>query len=162
MRIGAAIADVAGAERDLGRELWRVGERHPSDHDVFHLTKTLAGFCDSHLEQLAPHADRYSESIDTSSSSTGRGPVDKLVEKGGAILGRRPASANVLLGDLRKLHLAASRASIEWVMLAQGAQAVRDADLLATVSACHGETLRALKWTTYRIKTAAPQALAGG
>jgi hypothetical protein len=47
-------------------------------------------------------------------------------------------------------------------MPAQGSQAVKDDALLATVSSCHAETLRTLKWTTYRIKATAPQALATG
>jgi hypothetical protein len=32
--------------------------------------------------------------------------------------------------------------------------------LLDTVSGCHAQTLRGLKWTVTRIKTAAPQVLA--
>ena len=46
------------------------------------------------------------------------------------------------------------------VILAQGAQAVTDTDLLNAVSSCHDETLRTVKWATYRIKTASPQILA--
>jgi hypothetical protein len=64
-----------------------------------------------------------------------------------------------LLGDLRDLHLRYAAASIDWVILAQGAQAARDAELLATVSASHPQTLRGLKWTTTRLKAAAPQVL---
>jgi hypothetical protein len=47
-------------------------------------------------------------------------------------------------------------------MLAQGSQAVKDTELLDVVSKCHDETLRTVKWATYRIKTASPQALAAG
>ena len=50
--------------------------------------------------------------------------------------------------------------SIDWVLLGQGAQAVRDAGLLEAVSECHA-TLRGMKWTVTRLKTAAPQVLAG-
>ena len=39
------------------------------------------------------------------------------------------------------------------------AQAAKDMGLLATVTECHEETLKTLKWTTYRLKEAAPQAL---
>jgi hypothetical protein len=53
----------------------------------------------------------------------------------------------------------AAGASIDWVALAQAAQAAKDAALLDTVTACHAETLRTLKWTTYRRKEAAPQVL---
>jgi hypothetical protein len=53
----------------------------------------------------------------------------------------------------------AAGASLDWVALGQAAQAAKDAALLDTVSGCHAETLRALKWTTYRLKEAAPQVL---
>ena len=65
----------------------------------------------------------------------------------------------LLLRDLKQLYLAASEASICWTILGQGAQAARDQELLATVTRCHDETLRILRWTTTRIKQTAPQAL---
>ena len=55
----------------------------------------------------------------------------------------------------------AAGTSLDWVALGQAAQAARDAELLDTVSACHPQTLRTLKWTTYRLKEAAPQVLMG-
>jgi hypothetical protein len=64
-----------------------------------------------------------------------------------------------LLRDLRDLHLLAAAASIAWVILAQGAQAGRDRELLAVVDAHHPMALKTLKWTTTRIKEAAPQVL---
>jgi hypothetical protein len=66
----------------------------------------------------------------------------------------------LLLSDLRRVYLLASEASINWVMLGQGAQAIKDAELLAVVTKGHGETLQTVKWATYRIKSAAPQILA--
>jgi hypothetical protein len=62
---------------------------------------------------------------------------------------------------LREVHLLAARASINWVILAQGAQAIRDEDLLEIVTARHPFALKTLKWSTTRIKQAAPQVLAG-
>jgi len=44
-------------------------------------------------------------------------------------------------------------------MLAQGAQAARDAELLEVVSRSHALTLRGMKWTVTRIKLAAPHVL---
>ena len=65
----------------------------------------------------------------------------------------------LLLRDLRALHVLAAGASLDWVALGQAAQAARDTELLEAVSACHRGTLRTLKWTTYRLKEAAPQTL---
>jgi hypothetical protein len=144
MKLGGAIEQVAKAERVLADELEAVGERHRTDHDVFHLTRTLANKERAHIDALEPHAGRYEVQLD----GTGTVPSD-----------RQAFSGPALLGDLRHLHLLAAGASLDWVALSQGAQAAKDTDLLDTVGACHEETLRTLKWTTYRLKEAAPQAL---
>jgi hypothetical protein len=145
VKLGAAIEQVANAERELAAALLAARERHPDDQDIFHLTKTLADRESSHLDALAPHASRYDAAVD------GAQPTASLPEAEDPAL-QLPA-------DLRQLHLLAAGASLDWVALAQGAQAAKDTDLLATVTECHNETLQTLKWTTYRLKEAAPQAL---
>lgn len=146
MKLGVAIEQVAKAERELAQELSAVGQRHKTDHDVFHMTRTLAKRESANVDALATHAGRYEANVDNPSSPGHSTPNEE-------------DSALALLHDLRRLHLLAAGASLDWVALAQGAQAAKDTDLLATVSECHGETLRTLKWTTYRLKEAAPQAL---
>jgi hypothetical protein len=89
----------------------------------------------------------------------GAGVLDKAREKGAELIGRRPETGLVLLRDLRALHLLYAEASIDYTILGQGAQASRDAALLADVSHCHTQTLRGMKWTVTRLKTAAPQVL---
>lgn len=80
-------------------------------------------------------------------------------ENASEVLGRRPEGGLLLLRDLRELHLLYAAASIDWVILAQGAQAAQHAELLKAVTHAHAQTLRGLKWTVTRIKTAAPQVL---
>ena len=157
MKLGIAIEQVASSECELAERLLEVGERHRTDHDVFHMSKTLAKKERAHLDGLARHAGRYGASIDRDGSS--HGALGAAREKAAQLLGRRPEPGLLLLRDLRELHLLAAGASLDWVALAQGAQAAKDTDLLATVTDCHDETLRTLKWTTYRLKEAAPQAL---
>jgi hypothetical protein len=160
MKLGMAISQVAKAEEKLADSLWQIGERHKSDHDVFHVTKALAGLERGHIETLAKQAERYDGSVDEDAAEPDeRGLIDKAMEKSAELIGRRPEPALLLLRDLRHLHELAARASIEWVILGQGAQAAKDEELLSAVSECHAETLRTLKWTTYRIKEAAPQIL---
>lgn len=159
MKIHLALQEVHDAERALAGELRRVGEEHKADHDVFHLTRTLSGWCDEHLERLVPHGDRYGIALSADGGEE-RGPLARLGEKGSELAGRRPEPGVLLLHDLRELHLAACRASLAWTVLGQGAQAVRDRELLDTVTACHPETIRTMKWTVQRIKEAAPQVLA--
>jgi hypothetical protein len=82
-----------------------------------------------------------------------------LREKTSELLGNGPAAGVLLLRDLRELHLLAAAASIDWVSLAQGAQAATDQELLAAVTECHRTTLRTLQWKTTRIGQTAPQVL---
>lgn len=61
--------------------------------------------------------------------------------------------------DLRELYVLASEASINWVILGQGAQAAKDRELLQPVAECHPDTLRTLKWANTMVKQVSPQAL---
>jgi hypothetical protein len=88
------------------------------------------------------------------------GLAARVRERGAELLGRRPEAGLLLLRDLRDLHLSAARASVAWTVLGQGAQAVRDEELLQVVTACHPETIRTLKWTVQKLKEASPQVLA--
>ena len=158
MKLGLAIAEVRDAEQALARKLNVLGERHKADHDVYHLTETLQRIAHANLERLAPHAARYDVDVDAAEEH-GSGLVDKVREKGSELVGGRPEPGLLLLRDLRTLHLLYAEASIDWVILGQGAQAARDEELLDAVSECHTQTLRGMKWTVTRLKTASPQVL---
>jgi len=187
MKIGLAIQQVRSAESDLAEELERVGERHKTDQEVYHLTRTLANISRRNVEELARFQERYpisggseggngepgllgrlrekgSEVVDSVSEGSGGGErragvLDTVWEKGSELVGRRPESGLLLLRDLRKLYILASEASINWVILGQGAQATKDRELLQTTKMCHPDTLRTLKWTNTKIKETSPQVL---
>ena len=161
MKIGIALRETHDAETDLAAELLRVGERHKADHDVYHLTRTLSAWCDRHVQRLATVADRYDTSLeaDAAADEHDRGLADRMREKGAELLGRRPEPGVVLLRDFRDLHLAAARASLAWTVLGQGAQAIKDQELLQLVTACHPESIRTMKWTVQKLKEASPQVL---
>jgi hypothetical protein len=162
MKIGIALRETHDAETDLATELLRAGERHKSDHDVYHLTRTLSTWCDRHVQRLAALAGRYDTPLeaDTAAEQQDRGLGARVREKSAELLGRRPESGVLLLRDMRDLHLAAARASLAWTVLGQGAQAVKDQELLQIVTACHPETIRTMKWTVQKLKEASPQVLA--
>ena len=162
MKIGAALEAVAEAEAELAHALAGIGERHRADHDVFHTTRTLANRERAHIDELGAHAKRYGTSVERAQQRDpeSAGPLQKVAANCAELVGRRPEPAMLLLSDLRRVYLLASEASINWVMLGQGAQAIKDAELLAVVTKGHGETLQTVKWAIYRIKSAAPQILA--
>ena len=186
MKIGLAIQQVRSAEQDLAEELRKVGERHKTDQEVYHLTRTLGDISRRNVEKLAPFQERYPvsggtgggdgsglfgrlsekgselvESVPGGAESTeGRSDLlDKAREKGSELVGRRPESGLLLLRDLRELYALSSEASINWVILGQGAQAVKDPELLQATEECHPDTLRTLKWTNTMIKIVSPQVL---
>jgi hypothetical protein len=185
MKVGLAIQQARSAEEDLANELERVGERHKTDQEVYHLTRTLADVSRRNAEKMSCFQERYpvsggmreneegsglfdrvrekgAELVESASGSEGgsSGLIDAAREKGAQMVGRRPESGLLLLRDLRALYTLASEASINWVILGQGAQAAKDAELLQATKDCHPDTLRTLKWTNTMIKVVSPQVLA--
>jgi hypothetical protein len=187
MKIGLALQQVRSAESDLAQELETVGERHKTDQEVYHLTRTLANISRRNVEELTHFRERYpisggaegddgepgllgrlrekgSELVDSVSEGSEEGErragvLDTVREKGSEMVGRRPESGLLLLRDLRKLYALASEASIDWVILGQGAQAAKDRELLQATKECHPDTLRTLKWANTMIKNVSPQVL---
>ena len=51
-----------------------------------------------------------------------------------------------LLRDLQDLHLLATLVHTTWTVIAQGAQGLRDTDLLDVAHHCDAETTRQLSW----------------
>jgi hypothetical protein len=85
--------------------------------------------------------------------------TERLREKGSELVGRRGEGDLLMLRDLRKIYTEASGVSIDWVMLAHAAQALKDAELLRLVQECHPETLRQIRWVNAKVKEASPQVL---
>lgn len=163
MKLGAALKRLHELEAELAEEYRRVGGRHPSDHDVYHQCHTFAKQCEEHAAKLAPVAERYGAAVDEEvGPDFWTGVLDRARRAVGAPLGRAPQSGLVLLRDLRELFLRAEECSITWVMVAQAAQAARDAQLLDIATGCHTETETQVKWFTTKIKLASPQALVVG
>jgi len=160
MKIGLAISEIAAAEAELSEALLEVGERHKANHDVYHLSRSLARWSQAHVAAVERFAERHDADVDT--AAMGRdsaGPLAAVRERSAELLGRRPEPGVLLLRDLRDLHLKATRASLGWTMLGQAAQAAKDPELLECVSLCHPETLRVVRWTLTRLKEASPQVL---
>jgi hypothetical protein len=109
--------------------------------------ETLRRIVRANLDRLEPHAKRHGVNAAPSQMQDGRGAWP-------------PSEPGLLLvRDLRRLHLLYAEASIDYVILGQGAKAARDGELAYACAGCHAQTLRGMKWTVTRIKTASPQAL---
>jgi len=136
------------AERNLGGGFREVGDAHGDEPDVSAIARRLAGQCDAHAEVVEPFVGRYGEDADS-------GP-DRLYSM--QFNGTRSGGLG-LLRDLHDLYLMATECDLSWTLVGQAAQGLRDADLLAVVRRCEGETVIQLNWLRTRMKEAAPQAL---
>lgn len=163
MHLGKAIAQLHESEIDLARSFREVGERHPADHDVYHLCHQLAKQCLDHASKLEAVAARYDEPLDHSEPSEMWQNVVATMRRAMAKpIGDRPIGSLVLLRDLRALYLGAQECNVNWTIVSQGAKAVRDKELIDLAYLCNAETGTQIKWLLTRLKVAAPQPLAVG
>ena len=152
-----AIAELHRSESHLAHDLRAMAARHHSDHDINHLAKDLAGWSDEHVAALAKHGRRYRLRL---SATPRRLYLPRWIpERLSNALRRRPQPALLLLVDLRRVHREAAGVSLDWELLAQGAQAAKDADLLALTEQCHPQSLRQMRWANAMLKELAPQAM---
>lgn len=157
MKLKLAIRELHRSDRKLAHLLNVVAARHRSDQDVFHLAQDMAGWSQDHLSELAEHGRHYGLRL---SAAPRTGAITGFLQSRiGGMLRHRPEPALLLLADLRRIHRVAAGVSLDWELLAQGAQAAKDAELLSLASRCHPETLRQMRWANAMLKELAPQVL---
>ena len=136
------------SEKTLADSLRTVAQGHARVADVFHTAQMLAGWSDGHREALAPIIERYGEA-----------DVEEPERLHHAGLAETREGEIGLLRDLQDLHVMASLVQTTWTVIAQGAQGLRDRELLDVANSANVETSRQLTWLNTRMKVAAPQAL---
>ena len=139
------------SEKVLAESFRAVAEGHAAAADIFHMCHTLAQMCDAHRERLAPVVQRYGEEHS--------GDVEEPDRLHGDGLAGVRAGEIGLLRDLQDLHVLADLVQTTWTVIAQGAQGLRDRELLAIATESNADTARQLTWLNTRMKAAAPQAL---
>lgn len=159
MRLHIVIEELQFSERELAGELSAVAIRHRAEHEIHRAAQDLAVWSQDHLRELDALAPRFGV-------AAGRGRRDRWARlprgrRGRGVSGRLPDPGLRLLRDLRRLHQLAAGVSVDWELLAQGAQAAREPELLDLAAHCHPGTLRQLRWTNAMLKVLSPQILAG-
>lgn len=145
------------AEHDLAAELRRLGERHRTEHEVYHLTRDLAAWSQEHVRLIAETGGRLGVQLDE--EPTESGPLSRVREKAAELLGHQQELGLLLLRDLRRIHLDCVGLSVDWELLAQTAQAMKNDELLALARRCHPDTLRQARWANGMIKVISPQVM---
>lgn len=137
------------SEKTLADALRTVSDGHARAADVFHTAHLLARWSDAHREALSPLIERYGESDG----------VDEPERLHAAGLAETRQGEIGLLRDLQDLHVLATLVQTTWTVIAQGAQGLRDQQLLEVATTSNAQTSRQISWLNTRMKTTAPQAL---
>ncbi|GAB3886832.1 hypothetical protein GCM10029964_051770 [Kibdelosporangium lantanae] len=158
MRIGLALRELHRSESSLARDLLKVSDRHKVETEVHHVAGDLARWSAEHVRLLAEAARGYDLKLDPDVPRSS-GPLAAIRTTISELGVHRAEPGLVLLADLRRLHRKAVGVSLDWELLAQGAQAIRDTNLVDITQKCHPRTLRQMKWANAMLKTLSPQVL---
>jgi hypothetical protein len=145
-------------ETTLAHDLTSAAQRHEAEHEFHHVALDLSTWSARHSALIEATSKRCGLDLaGITGTGTGPGLLAEVRERTAA--DRSPEPGILLLRDLCDLHLHATENSLYWEMLGQVAQATKDGELLSTVSDCHPQTLRQMRWTNTMIKNLCPQLL---
>jgi hypothetical protein len=159
MKLDMAIEELHRSENELYTVLLSMSDRHKVDHEVFHVTRDMARWSEQHVAELAGPGEEFGLELDPEARNVS-GLVESLQQKAAELMGRRSAPGLLLLADLRHLYREASGTSLDWELLAQGAQGAKNTELLDLAERCHPQTLRVSRWANAKLKESSPQVLA--
>jgi hypothetical protein len=159
VKLDLAIEELHRSENELYTVLLSMSDRHTADHEVFHVTRDMARWSARHVAELAAAGREFGLDLDPEAEHD-RGLLETLRQKAAELTGRRAAPALLLLADLRHLYREASGTSLDWELLAQGAQGAKNEELLDLAERCHPQTLRVSRWANAKLKESSPQVLA--
>jgi hypothetical protein len=149
--LAVVLEDLHGAEVDLHLELQRVSERQSADAEVAGALRGLSRWSERHVEQLAVEGRRFGLDLGASPRSTN--PVAAGVRrKSSELIGRRSASAVMLVNDLRQVYGDAALVQLDWELLAELAKGEQDRHLLALAEHSGADIQRLLTWVETKLK----------
>ena len=157
-KIPMAIEELHRSESDLAADLLRISDRHKADHEVHHVARDIARWSQQHVRELARIGRDFGLELDPE-------PPDdvtvlaKVRQKGDELLGRHHEASMLLLADLRQVHKDAAGVSLDWEVLAQTAQALKEKELLEVAEKSHPQTLRQMRWANAKLKESSAQVM---
>jgi hypothetical protein len=149
--LAVVLEDLHEAEVDLHLELQRVSERHCADAELAGALRGLSLWSERHVEKLALEGRRFGLDLGAAPRSTN--PVAAGVRrKSSELIGRRSASAVMLVNDLRQVYGDASLVQLDWELLAELAKGEQDRGLLTLAEHSSADIQRLLTWVETRLK----------
>ena len=158
MKIDLALEELHRSENELAAQLLAVSDRHKADHEVFHVARDLAVWSQDHVREIARIGQKYDLELDPEPAGDPTA-LQKIRQEVSDRLGRRSAPALMLLRDLRSIYMDASGVFVDWELVGQAAQGVRDRELLDVTQQCRPQTMRQAKWANAQLKEKATQIL---
>ena len=159
MKLDMAIKELHRSENHLVTVLTSMSDKHKADHEVFYVCRDMAMWSRQHVAELARIGPDFGVDLDPEASED-PGLLASMKQRASEFVGRRSVPGLLLLADLRHLHREAAGTSVDWELLAQGAQAAKKQELLELAERCHPESLRQLRWSNAYLKVTSPQVLA--
>jgi hypothetical protein len=160
-KVGAAIEELHRSENDLAGALLNLSDQQRADHEIFYVARDIATWSQEHVRRLAEVGRGYGLALDPDPEDESS-LLARLKQKGSELTGRFHEPTLLLLAELRDIHRTAAGVSLDWEVLAQTAQAMKDADLLSLAQDCHPQTLRQLRWANAKVKDTAAQIMVTG
>jgi hypothetical protein len=159
VKLDMVIEELHRSENHLANVLTSMSDRHRTDHEVFYVCRDMAGWSRKHVAELARVGRDFGLDLDPEAREE-PGPLETLRQRTAQLLGRRQGAGLLLLADLRHLYREAAGTSVDWELLAQGAQGAKEQELLDVAERCHPQTLRITRWANGYLKVTSPQVLA--
>ena len=159
MKLDLAIEELHRSENHLVTVLMSMSDRHRTDHEVFYVCRDMAGWSRKHVAELAAIGRDFGVDLDPEASAD-PGPLAAIRQRASELLGRRSTPGLLLLADLRHLYREASGTSVDWELLAQGAQGAKEKELLDLAERCHPQSPRQARWANAHLRVTSPQVLA--
>jgi hypothetical protein len=159
MKLDMAIEELHRSENHLVTVLTSMSDKHKADHEVFYVCRDMAGWSRRHVSELARVGGDFGLDLDVEASDD-PSLLATMKQRASELMGRRSVPGLLLLADLRHLYREAAGTSVDWELLAQGAQGAKEKELLALTKRCHPESLRQTRWANAYLKVSSPQVLA--
>jgi hypothetical protein len=160
-KVGAAIEELHRSENDLAGALLNLSDQQKVDHEIFYVARDIAAWSHEHVRRLAEVGRDYGLDLDPDPDDEAT-LLARVKQKGAELAGRFHEPTLLLLADLRQLHRMAAGVSLDWEVLAQTAQAMKDTELLSVAEDCHPQTLRQMRWANAKVKETAAQIMVTG
>jgi hypothetical protein len=159
MKLDMAIEELHRSENHLVTVLTSMSDKHKTDHEVFYVCRDMAKWSRQHVADLARIGTDFGVELDPEASED-PGLLASMKQRAAELVGRRSVPGLLLLADLRHLYREAAGTSVDWELLAQGAQGAKEKELLDLAERCHPESLRITRWANAHLKVTSPQVLA--